>query len=83
MALMSLVYAVRSIIAYVLITFAQTIFGEMVPKLYVIQHAEGVLRRIARPLQMFRVLYHPFILLLTWSSNRLLRSIGIDPDAEP
>jgi CBS domain containing-hemolysin-like protein len=55
----------------------------MVPKLYVIQHAEGVLRRIARPLQMFRVLFHPFIVLLTWSSNRLLRSIGTDPDAEP
>ena len=75
--------AIAVIIAYVLITFAQTIFGEMVPKLYVIQHAEGVLRRIARPLQMFRVLFHPFILLLTWSSNRLLRSIGTDPDAEP
>jgi CBS domain containing-hemolysin-like protein len=75
--------AIAVIIAYVLITFAQTIFGEMVPKLYVIQHAEGVLRRIARPLQMFRVLFHPFIILLTWSSNRLLRSIGTDPDAEP
>jgi CBS domain containing-hemolysin-like protein len=75
--------AISVVIAYVLITFAQTIFGEMVPKLYVIQHAEGVLRRIARPLQMFRVLFHPFILLLTWSSNRLLRSIGTDPDAEP
>jgi len=75
--------AIAVIIAYVLITFAQTIFGEMVPKLYVIQHAEGVLRRIARPLQLFRVLFHPFIVLLTWSSNRLLRSIGTDPDAEP
>ena len=75
--------AISVIIAYVLITFAQTIFGEMVPKLYVIQHAEGVLRRIARPLQMFRVLFHPFIVLLTGSSNRLLRLLGTDPDAEP
>src|SRR6195256_1047081 len=75
--------AISVVIAYALITFAQTIFGEMVPKLYVIQHAEGVLRRIARPLQMFRVLFHPFIVLLTASSSWLLRSIGTDPDAEP
>jgi CBS domain containing-hemolysin-like protein len=75
--------AISVIIAYAIITLTQTIFGEMVPKLYVIQHAEGSLRRIARPLQMFRVLFHPFILLLTASSNRILRTIGTDPDAEP
>jgi CBS domain containing-hemolysin-like protein len=32
---------------------------------------------------MFRVLFHPFIVLLTKSSNWLLRRIGTDPDAEP
>ena len=71
------------VIAYVLITFLQTTIGEMVPKLYVIQHAEGALRRIARPLQMFRVLFHPLIVLLTASSNWMLRRLGVDPDAEP
>jgi CBS domain containing-hemolysin-like protein len=75
--------AISVIIAYAIITLTQTIFGEMVPKLYVIQHAEGSLRRIAPPLQMFRVLFHPFIVLLTKSSNWLLRRIGTDPDAEP
>ena len=75
--------AISVIIAYSIITLTQTIFGEMVPKLYVIQHAEGSLRRIAPPLQMFRVLFHPFIVLLTKSSNWLLRRIGTDPDAEP
>ena len=48
-----------------------------------IQHAEGCARRIARPLQFFRVLFHPFIVLLTASSNRMLRLLGTDPDAEP
>jgi CBS domain containing-hemolysin-like protein len=71
------------IIAYLLITITQTIAGEMVPKLYVIQHAEGVLRRIARPLQFFRMLFHPFILLLIASSNSILRMLGTDPNAEP
>ncbi len=75
--------AISVIIAYSLITFAQTTAGEMVPKLYVIQHAEGALRRIAPPLQMFRILFHPLIVLLTTTSNWMLRGLGVDPDAEP
>jgi magnesium and cobalt exporter, CNNM family len=75
--------AIAVIIAYLLITIAQTIVGEMVPKLYAIQHAEGVARRIAGPLQFFRMLFHPFIVLLSAASNRMLRALGTDPNAEP
>ena len=75
--------AVSVVIAYLLITVTQTIVGEIVPKLYAIQHAEGVARRIARPLQFFRVIFHPFILLLNSASASLLRVLGTDPDAEP
>ncbi len=75
--------AISVIIAYLLITVAQTIVGEMVPKLYAIQHAEGVARRIARPLQFFRMIFHPFIVVLNASSHRMLRMLGTDPDAEP
>ena len=71
------------ILTYLLITIAQTVFGEMVPKLYVIQHPEGVARRIARPLQFFRMLFHPFILALNASSRWTLRRLGVDPDEEP
>jgi CBS domain containing-hemolysin-like protein len=39
------------VIAYLLITFAQSTVGEIVPKLYTIQHAEGVARRIAPPMR--------------------------------
>jgi CBS domain containing-hemolysin-like protein len=71
------------IVAYLLITTAQTTVGELVPKLYALQHAEGVARRIARPLQFFRVIFHPFIVLLTAASNSMLRALGTDPNAEP
>jgi CBS domain containing-hemolysin-like protein len=74
--------AVSVIIAYLLITVAQSIVGEIVPKLYTIQHAEGLARRIARPLQFFRMLFHPFILVLNWSSYSILRMLGTDPEAE-
>jgi CBS domain containing-hemolysin-like protein len=71
------------VIAYVLITFSQSTVGEIVPKLYTIQHAEGALRRIARPLRFSRMLFTPFIFLLQASSNWMLRLIGVDPEAEP
>ncbi|HLY50554.1 MAG TPA: hemolysin family protein [Solirubrobacteraceae bacterium] len=71
------------VIAYLFITTTQSIVGEIVPKLYTIQHAEGLARRIARPLRFFRVLFHPFILVLNSASEAILRALGTDPDAEP
>jgi len=71
------------IIAYVLITTTQSIVGEIVPKLYTIQHAEALARRIASPLRFCRRLFLPFILVLNTASERLLRLLGTDPDAEP
>jgi CBS domain containing-hemolysin-like protein len=70
-------------IAYLIITSAQSVLGEIVPKLYTIQHAEGLARRVAKPLRFFRVLFHPFIVVLNGASRWVLRALGVDPDAEP
>jgi CBS domain containing-hemolysin-like protein len=75
--------ALSVVIAYLLITITQSIIGEIVPKLYTIQHAEGLARRIARPMQFFRWLFHPFIFVLNSASESILRMLGTDPDAEP
>ncbi|MGB0098098.1 MAG: hemolysin family protein [Solirubrobacteraceae bacterium] len=75
--------AISVIVSYLLITTAQSVVGEIVPKLYTIQHAEGLARRIARPLRFFRILFHPFIVVLNRASNSLLRMLGVDPNAEP
>jgi CBS domain containing-hemolysin-like protein len=75
--------AISIAIAYLLITAAQSVVGEIVPKLYTIQHAESLARRISGPLQFFRVLFKPFIFVLNASSERILRLLGTDPDAEP
>jgi CBS domain containing-hemolysin-like protein len=75
--------AVSVVLSYLLITIAQSIVGEIAPKLYTIQHAEDLARRVARPLRFFRLLFHPFILVLNSASNSLLRMTGTDPDAEP
>ena len=75
--------AISVVVSYLLITSTQSVVGEIVPKLYAIQHAEGLARRIARPLRFFRVLFHPFIVVLNSASNSLLRMLGVDPNAEP
>jgi CBS domain containing-hemolysin-like protein len=75
-----LAVAVSITIAYVIITSAHIVAGELVPKLYAIDRAEGVARRIASPLRFFRRLFAPFIVVLTGISYRLLRWIGVDPE---
>jgi len=72
--------AAAVVIAYLIITSIHIVFGEIVPKLYVIQHAEGLARRLARPLQFFRNAFGPFTFVLTIASNRILRLLGVDPD---
>jgi CBS domain containing-hemolysin-like protein len=75
--------AISVVISYLLITSAQSIVGEIVPKLYTIQHAETLARRIAPPLRFFRILFHPFIVVLNSASFSILRMLGTDPNAEP
>src|SRR3954462_10822104 len=57
------------ILAYLLITSLHITYGELVPKVYTVVHAERVGRRIARPLHFSRRLFHPFIVALTGLAN--------------
>jgi CBS domain containing-hemolysin-like protein len=66
------------VISYLIVTATLLIAGEMVPKFYAIDRAEAVARRVARPLQAFRVLFHPLIVGLTAISGRILRLLGVD-----
>jgi len=73
---------VAVVLAFVIIASAQLVAGEMVPKFYAIDHAEAVARRVARPLQGFSVLFHPFIVVLTAVSDRILRLLGVQASLE-
>ena len=75
-----LAVVISVLIAYLIITSAHIVYGEIVPKLYSIPHAEGVVRRIARPFEYFKRFVTPLAWVLTRFSNRNLRLLGIDPD---
>jgi CBS domain containing-hemolysin-like protein len=72
--------AISVIVAYLLITSVHITIGELVPKLYAIEHADRLVRLIARPLRLSRQLFAPFSAVLTFVSNRILRVLGVDPD---
>src|SRR4051794_12706632 len=71
---------ISAILAYLIITSCHIVIGELVPKLYAIPHAEGVLRRVARPLRFFALVFKPFAHLLTAAAEWILRRLGVDPE---
>ena len=69
-------------IALLITTALHITFGEQVPKIFAIVHAEPTALRVARPLHWFRVGFRPFIGLLNSASNAILRVLGVDARAE-
>ncbi|TMK98071.1 MAG: HlyC/CorC family transporter [Actinobacteria bacterium] len=74
--------AITATVAFLFISCAQLVAGEMVPKFYAIDRAETVARRVARPLQLFSVLFRPLIVALTALADRILRLLGVDMSLE-
>lgn len=69
--------ALSFVIAYLITTAAHITVGEQVPKVYAIHEAEKVVRWIARPVYIFSIILHPFIVVLNGVSNGILRLFGI------
>ena len=51
------------------------------PKIWAIERADRLILRIARPLDVFARMFHPFVSVLNRASNGILRVFRIDPDA--
>jgi CBS domain containing-hemolysin-like protein len=56
-------YLLAFLFAYAVVTLLHVIFGEQAPKMVGIARAEGLLLGIARPLEVFRRLFHPLIVI--------------------
>lgn len=59
------------------ITFGSLILGELVPKRLALHAPEAIATRIALPMQLLSRLMHPFVKLLTLSSEAILRLFGV------
>jgi len=66
-------------VAFVIITVLHIIFGELAPKSIAIQRSESTALLIAYPLQVFYIVFKPFIWVLNGFANFILSLIGISP----
>jgi CBS domain containing-hemolysin-like protein len=72
--------AIAVLIGYTVLTMLHITFGELVPKIFTVGHAEGTARRLARPLEFFTVLFRPFSRILSAAAAIILRPLGVRSD---
>src|SRR5918996_6313172 len=77
--------ALAVVIAYSLITYSHVLAGEQAPKMIAIASAERIMRAVSRPLDFFRTIFRPLILLTNspaqFFARRVLR-LEVEPDSE-
>ncbi|HEY7456658.1 MAG TPA: hemolysin family protein [Solirubrobacterales bacterium] len=76
-------YILSFLIAYSAVTLLHVIFGEQAPKMVGIARAERLLLGIARPLELFRRLFHPLIVLTNAPARFFVaRVLRIEPQPD-
>ncbi len=69
-------------ISLVLVTFILSyitlVFGELIPKRLALQEPEKISNLVIKPINIFAKLTGPFINLLSFSTNAVLRILGVD-----
>lgn len=65
------------------ITYVSIVVGELVPKRLGQISPESVARLVARPMQLLAQLTRPFVRLLSFSTNTLLRLLGVRSNQGP
>ncbi|WP_223701662.1 hemolysin family protein [Sutcliffiella deserti] len=72
-----------SVIAITLVlAYFTLVFGELVPKRLALQKAEAISRFAVLPLTILSKVSSPFVKLLTFSTNSIVRLFGVDPNAQ-
>lgn len=64
-------------LALFLITFAHVVGGEMIPKSLALQYPERIAIWLARPMQLFQIVFRPLIWLLNGTSRVILKAFGV------
>ncbi len=75
-------HGVATILAFVVIVFLQTVFGELIPKTVAIQTADSTAMWLARPFNAFARLTRPITRLMSLCSTGVLRLLGFEPSSD-
>ncbi|MDX6486421.1 MAG: magnesium and cobalt exporter, family [Gaiellaceae bacterium] len=67
------------LIAYLILTFAHVVIGELVPKGVALGHAEGTALWVSAPVRGFFTLFAPLVWVLRKSTDAVLHVLGLEP----
>jgi magnesium and cobalt exporter, CNNM family len=74
-------HGVATAIAFALITFLHVVVGEQAPKAIAIRVPDSAVIILAAPTLAFERVFRPFIKVMNWSANALVRLFGFKPSA--
>ena len=72
-------HTVATIVAFALITCLHVILGELAPKAIALERPDMVSLWVARPLLWFSAVMRPFIAMMNWMGNGVVRMLGFEP----
>jgi len=75
--------AIASVLAILIVTYLTLIIGELVPKRLALNNPEPIASVVAIPMQMLSTFAAPIAHLLSFSTETVLRLLGIKPSTEP
>jgi putative hemolysin len=73
---------IAMVVITLLLSYFTLVFGELVPKRVAMKKAEPIAGFVVRPLNWLGLVTRPFVRLLTWSTNLVVRLFGINPNEE-
>lgn len=71
-------YIVAFIISFTIAVALHIVIGEQAPKNFAIRYSDRVLLMLGLPLSVFTIVFYPFIWLLNWAANGVLRLSGVE-----
>ena len=76
-------YTISLTLVVLIITYLSLVVGELAPKRVALQNPERIAMMVAKPMGYLSVLTSPVVTLLSWSTDLLLRILGIEATSEP
>lgn len=77
----SMIHGTATVIITILLSYFSLVFGELVPKKIAMQRAEALSFQFVGILNATSTAFKPFISFLTFSTNVVLKMMGIDPNS--
>jgi CBS domain containing-hemolysin-like protein len=75
-------HALAVFVAFTIITLMHLVIGEQVPKMLALQRSEGTILATAQFTQLFGMIFRPFIAVVYWSTEAILRPLGLRYEGE-